>query len=141
MPDTEAHSQRGVLSLVGRALLTSVFFTSVPAHFGPVDLGFARAAGVPLANVVVPATGLLAFIGAASVLLGYRARLGAWLLILFLMPVTFVMHNFWAASEAMKPLQIGMFFRNLSIIGGLLYIAQYGGGAWSLDARRKPIEK
>ena len=126
-----------LFSLLGRALVTVVFFVSVPAHFGPVDLRYAVAAGVPMAKVVVPATGLLALIGSISVLLGYRAKLGAWLLVLFLVPVTLTMHQFWSAQDAMMAqLQMGMFIRNLAIIGGALMISQYGPGPWSLDGRR-----
>ena len=144
MPDLEANPQGvagstsvAIFSLLGRLLLSVVFFASVPAHFGPVDLGYAVAAGVPFARLVVPATGVLALIGSISVLLGYRAKLGAWLLILFLVPVTLVMHNFWATKDAMMAqLQMGMFLRNVSIIGGLLLISQFGPGPWSLDARR-----
>ena len=123
---------------LGRLLLTGVFFVSVPAHFGSVDLNFAIAAGVPLAKFLVPATGILQLIGAVSVLLGYRTKVGAWLLILFLTPVTLVMHRFWATSDPMMAqLQWGMFIRNFSIIGGLLLLSQFGPGAWSLDARSK----
>jgi len=126
-----------LFSLLGRALLTVVFFVSVPSHFGPVDLRYAVAAGVPFAKLVVPATGLLALIGSISVLLGYRAKLGGWLLVLFLVPVTLVMHQFWSAKDAMMAqLQMGMFIRNVSIIGGALLISQFGAGPWSLDARR-----
>ena len=122
-------------TLLGRILLTIVFFVSVPAHFGPVDLKYAKAAGVPMANLVVPATGLLALIGSLSVLLGYRTKLGAWLLVLFLVPVTLTMHQFWGAQNAMmSQLQMGMFIRNLSIVGGALFVSQFGPGAWSLDA-------
>lgn len=127
----------GFVSLLGRLLLTIVFFVSVPAHFGPVDLRYAIAAGVPMARLVVPATGVLALIGSLSVLLGYRAKLGAWLLVLFLVPVTLTMHQFWGAKDAMMAqLQMGMFIRNVAIVGGALMISQFGPGPWSLDARR-----
>ena len=126
-----------LFSLLGRILITAVFFVSVPAHFGPADLGYAVAAGVPLAKFVVPATGLLALIGSISVLLGYKAKLGAWLLVLFLVPVTLTMHQFWGAKSAMMAqLQMGMFIRNLAIVGGALMISQFGPGPWSLDALR-----
>ncbi len=126
-----------LFSLLGRLLLTVVFFVSVPSHFGPVDLRYAVAAGVPFAKLVVPATGLLALIGSISVLLGYRAKVGAWLLVLFLVPVTLVMHKFWGTNNAMMAqLQMSMFIRNVSIIGGALLLSQFGPGPWSLDARR-----
>ena len=126
-----------LFTLLGRALLTVVFFVSVPSHFGPTDLKYAVAAGVPFASLVVPATGILALIGSISVLLGYRAKLGGWLLVLFLAPVTLVMHKFWGLDNAMMAqLQQGFFIRNVSIIGGALLISQFGAGPWSLDARR-----
>ena len=129
-----------LFSLLGRVLITVVFFVSVPAHFGPVDLRYAVAAGVPMAKLVVPATGLLALIGSISVLLGYRAKLGAWLLVLFLVPVTLTMHQFWGAKDPMMAqLQMGMFIRNLAIVGGALMISQFGPGPWSLDARRNSL--
>ncbi len=142
MPNAEDTSQRSpatksgtgttataFITLLGRILFTIVFFVSVPAHFGPVDLKFAKAAGVPLANLVVPATGVLMLIGALSVLLGFRAKLGGWLLVLFLLPVTLTMHGFWGAPNAMMAqMQIGMFIRNLSIVGGALFISQFGPG-------------
>jgi putative oxidoreductase len=71
-----------------------------------------------------------------SVLLGYRARLGAWLLMLFLMPVTVMMHNFWAVKDPMMAqIQQGFFLANLSRLGGALLIAHFGAGPLSLDAR------
>jgi putative oxidoreductase len=127
----------GLITLIGRIFLTAVFFVSVPAHFGPVDLKYAVAAGVPFAKLVVPGAGLLMLAGALSVLLGYRAKLGAWILVLFLVPVTLVMHHFWKASNPiMAQLQMGMFIRNVSILGGVLIVSQVGAGPWSLDARR-----
>ena len=136
-PSAADTTATALFSLLGRILITVVFFVSVPAHFGPVDLRYAMAAGVPMAKFVVPATGLLALIGSISVLLGYRAKLGAWLLVLFLVPVTLTMHQFWNTKDAMLgQLQMGMFIRNLAIVGGALMISQFGPGPWSLDALR-----
>lgn len=128
----------GFVSLVGRALFTVAFLASVPAHFGPVDVGFAVAAGVPFAKQVVPVLGVVMLVASIGVLLGYRTKLSAWILVLFLVPVTLTMHNFWHAKDAMLAgIQRGMFIRNVSIIGGGLIMSQFGGGRWSLDALRK----
>ena len=63
-------------------------------------------------------------------------RQGAVGLIVFLVPVTFMMHNFWAATDPMtQQLQLVMFMKNVSLIGGALYFAYAGAGALSLDAR------
>ena len=77
--------------------------------------------------------------GGISILLGYRVRIGAWLLVLFLIPVTVMMHNFWAVSDPMMAqIQLAMFLKNLSLLGGALLLAYFGPGPLSLDAARRP---
>ena len=93
---------------------------------------------MPFASIAVPAAGILALAGGLSILLGYRARIGAWLLVLFLVPVSFAMHNFWAVKDPMMAqMQMIMFMKNVSMLGGALLISQFGTGPWSLDARQK----
>src|SRR6266508_3304433 len=80
--------------------------------------------GVPMAGLLVPLSGVIAMAGGLSVLLGYRARIGAWLLALFLVPVTVMMHPFWAVKEPMMAqIQMVMFMKNLSMLGGALLIS------------------
>jgi putative oxidoreductase len=69
--------------------------------------------------------------------LGYKAKWGAWLLIAFLLPVTLMLHQFWAVKDPMMAqMQMAMFLKNVSIMGGALLISQFGAGPLSLDARR-----
>src|SRR5712664_3854667 len=69
--------------------------------------------------------------------IGYRAKLGAWLIVLFLIPVTLMMHKFWTVSDPMMAqIQMVMFMKNVSMLGGALLISQFGAGPFSLDARR-----
>jgi putative oxidoreductase len=122
---------------LGRALFAAIFLISAPAHFTAAGIGYAAQQGVPMPSLLVPISGLLALIGGLSVLLGYRARLGAWLLVLFLLPVTLLMHRFWEIPDAMTAqIQMVMFLKNLSLIGGALLIAYFGPGPLSLDAKR-----
>jgi putative oxidoreductase len=101
-------------------------------------IGYAAAQGVPLASVAVPFSGILALAGGLSILLGYRARIGAWFIILFLAAVTPMMHKFWGVTDPMMyQMQFVMFMKNVSMLGGALLITQIGSGPWSLDARRK----
>jgi putative oxidoreductase len=105
--------------------------------FSSKMVGYAAAAGVPFAGLAVPLSGVLAVAGALSIALGYRARLGAWLIVLFLVPVTLAMHNFWAVKDPMMAqMQMVMFMKNVSMLGGALLITQFGAGTLSLDARR-----
>ena len=91
-----------------------------------------------MANIVVSFSGVLAFAGGLSILLGYRAKIGAWLIALFLIGVTPMMHNCWAVSDPMmRQMQMVMFMKNLSMLGGALLISQLGSGPWGLGDSRK----
>ena len=81
--------------------------------------------------------GVISLLGGLSVLLGYRAKIGAWLIALFLVIVTPVMHNFWGLADPMiAQVQMINFMKNLSMVGGALLITQFGARPLSLDARR-----
>jgi putative oxidoreductase len=119
---------------IGRILFSLIFITSAFTHFTAGAIGAASAHGVPLATLLVPASGILALVGGLSVLLGYRARFGAFLLLLFLVPVTLVMHRFWGlADPQVAQLQKVMFMKNVSMMGGALMLMFYGSGPASLD--------
>jgi putative oxidoreductase len=119
---------------IGRVLFSIIFLASVFEHFQSGTIQAAAAHGVPLAGLLVPAAGILACIGGLSVLLGYRARFGALLLILFLVPVTIVMHQFWGLSDPqMAAMQKANFLKNVALIGAALMIMYYGSGPVSLD--------
>lgn len=66
-------------------------------------------------------------VGALCVLLGFKVRLGATLLILFLIPVTIIMHPFWLATGQEKILEMGRFMSNIAILGGLFILAAKAG--------------
>ena len=128
---------RGGLVLLGRLFFAAIFVTSGFGHFFKQTISYAAAQGVPLASLTVPVSGLMAVAGGLSIMLGYRAKLGAWLLVAFLVPVTFMMHKFWAVTDPMMAqMQMSMFMKNVSMIGTALIISQFGAGPLSLDARR-----
>lgn len=119
---------------VGRVLFALIFVTSVIGTFSSAAIAEAAAHGVPLATIVVPLAGLLALVGGLSVMLGYRARFGALLLLVFLVPVTLVMHKFWGLPDPQTAmLQKINFMKNTSLIGTCLLIMYYGSGPYSLD--------
>jgi putative oxidoreductase len=69
---------------------------------------------------------------------GYRTKLGAWIVVLFLVPVTLMMNKFWTVSDAMMAqIQMILFMKNVSMLGGALLISHFGAGPLSLDARRR----
>ena len=122
--------------LVGRVAFAAIFLMAGVTHFFPQEVAYAAQQGVPFARLAVPGSGLLALAGGVSVLLGYRTRVGAWLLVVFLVPVTVMMHNFWAVKDPMfAQLQMAMFMKNLAMLGGALLLSYFGAGPLSLDAR------
>lgn len=124
-----------ILVLIGRIFFSAIFVMAGYSHVMSNQLiAYAASAGVPSPALVVPAAGLLAFLGGLSILLGYKAKWGAWFIVLFLVPVTLVMHSFWGATDThVAMMQMTMFQKNLSMLGGALLIAHYGSGPYSLD--------
>ena len=124
-----------LVSLCGRQFFSIIFILSSASHFNASTVEYAAHHGVPLASLLVPLSGIVALVGGLSVLLGYQTRLGAWLLTLFLIPVTLVMHNFWATQDtAAFQVERALFLRNVALLGGALLIGYFGGGPLSLDA-------
>jgi putative oxidoreductase len=125
------------VTLAGRVLYSLIFLMAPLSHFAPQTVAYAAASGVPMPGALVPLSGVIALAGGLSVLLGYRAKLGAWLLVLFLVPVTFMMHAFWTVQDPMMhQFQLGNFMKNVSMLGAALLISQFGAGPLSLDSRR-----
>ena len=128
----------GPVVLLGRFLFVLIFLMSGPRHFLNQTIAYAASQGVPMASIAVPFSGVLALAGGLSILLGYRARIGAWLIVLFLAAVTPMLHRFWGVTDPMMyQMQFIMFMKNVSMIGGALLITQLGSGPWSLDGGRK----
>jgi|SRR5271163_1016999 len=135
---TTSPAGSGPIVLLGRVLFALIFVMSGPRHFMSQTIAYAASQGAPMASIAVPFSGVLALIGGLSILLGYRAKVGAWLIVLFLVAITPTMHKFWGVSDPMmQQIQMIMFFKNASMLGAALVITQLGSGPWSLDARRK----
>lgn len=126
------------LVLPGRILYSAIFIMAAPGHFAAKTIAFAASKGVPMASIAVPMSGVIAFLGGLSILLGCRTKFGAWLIVIFLVPVTIMIHNFWAISDPVQAqIQHVNFMKNLSMLGAaLLMIAHFGSGPLSLEGRK-----
>ncbi len=123
-------------TFLGRALFASVFLIGGVTHFvrGEQMIEYTLANGVAGAHVLVPLTGLMLIVGGFCVLMGYYARIGAGLLLLFLIPTTILMHRFWGLDNpAMEAAQFAHFMKNVGLAGAALIMTQLGGGPGSLD--------
>ena len=132
----EAVKQYGPLG--GRILLSMMFIIS---GWGKIT-GFAGTAGY-MASVGMPFPQLL-LVGAIIVelgcglmlLAGWKVRLAALAIFLFVIPTTLIFHNFWAADPAQAQNQMIHFMKNVTIMGGMLYVMAFGAGPLSLDNRK-----
>jgi putative oxidoreductase len=121
---------------LGRLSFVLIFLMAGFTHMAKQTIAFAASQGVPASSVLVPLSGVIALVGSLSILLGYRAKFGAWLIVLFLIGVT-PLHKFWGVSDPMmQQIQIAMFMKNIAMLGGALLITQFGSGPWSLDKRQ-----
>jgi putative oxidoreductase len=131
-------SLQSPLSLVGRALLALLF---IPAGYGKID-GFARTVGyISSKGVPFPELAAAAAVGielglGILLLIGLKARWAAIGIAIFTVVITFIFHNFWAVEAAQKMMQQQAFFKNIAVVGGLLLVAAFGPGAWSVDGRK-----
>ncbi len=116
--------------LLGRILLAAIF---IHAGYGKLTgwdstLGFMASKGIPLTNVVLALTILIELGGGLMIALGFYARWAALAIFLFLIPVTYIFHPFWV-----DPGEMNNFMKNVAIMGGMLYIMNFGSGRYSLN--------
>jgi len=123
--------------LVGRILIALIFLLS---GFGKITgyagtAGYMASKGVPMVDLLLPITIVIEFGGALMIIAGYKARLAALALLLWMIPVTIIFHNFWAVPAEQAMIQQIMFLKNISIMGAMLYIMAFGSGPLSVDKK------
>jgi putative oxidoreductase len=128
---------QGFTSLLARLMLTAIFLVSAVGNKIPQfheTAAYMAAEGVPNPKFALfGAIGLL-LLGGISLILGAWTRIGALFLFCFLGAATFYFHDFWQFSDpGQRQLQVIQFMKNMAIGGGLLALAAFGGGPWSVD--------
>jgi putative oxidoreductase len=123
---------------VGRVALGTIFLVSglgkLAAWRG--SAAYAASKGVPESLLAIATA--LELLGAVSLVVGFKARWGALALLIFLVPVTLVFHNFWAVPAEQQQMEMANFLKNLAIGGALLIVFGRGAGAFSIDNSRTP---
>jgi putative oxidoreductase len=126
------------LSLVGRLLLAWFFLPAGIAKIGGFAgmVGYSTAMGLPLPQVSVAIALLVEVLGGLALIAGFGTRIAALALALFTLVASFFFHAYWAAPADAQMMQELLFNKNIAVVGGLLVLAAFGAGAWSLDAKR-----
>lgn len=120
--------------VTGRMLLALIFILSGFNKLSGWDgtLQYMASKGLPFTEVLLALSIIIELGGGLLIALGWYARWAALAIFLFLIPVTLSFHNFWAFSDQEQNMQMIQFMKNLAIMGGMLYIAVHGSGAYSI---------
>ncbi len=130
---------QGVVTVLGRVLLSAIFLLAavggdIPNFNNTVQM--MTGAGIPAPQLMLVGAIVFLIAGGLSVILGYKARIGAALLLVFLVLATYYFHHFWNIDDAQaKQQQMIEFLKNLSMMGAMLLIIANGSGPLSLDNR------
>ena len=130
-------------TLAGRVLFSLIFLLSgIGKIFDWENTSkFMESEGMPMVSVALVGAIVFEIVGALSIMSGFKSRWGAMLLIIFLIPATFIFHDFWTLPEDQQQIQMTMFMKNVSILGGLLIIIGHGPGSISVEAFMKKSEQ
>jgi len=148
---------QGIGTVLGRVMLALIFLMSALGNkipkFNDVA-GYMASEGVPVPQVMLVGAIVFLIAGSLSIILGFKARIGAALLLVFLVLATYFFHDFWTwpqdakwvlslNSDVQMPVQqIEMisFMKNMALMGAMLFIMSNGSGPWSLDNRQAVSE-
>ena len=123
------------MPLLGRVFFSAIFlFAGVNKLMDfSGNLAYTTSHGLPFPEIALVLAIIIEIGAGLMVLLGFKARFGAFLLLLFTAVTTFYFHAFWALEGAQMQLQMIMFMKNLAMMGGALFIMTYGAGRFSID--------
>lgn len=131
-------SLQNPLVLASRLLLAALF---LPAGIGKLagfadTVGYISSVGLPLPTVAAAVAAAVEVLGSLALIFGFGTRFAALALAFFTLVASFFFHAYWNLPADKQMMQQLMFFKNVGVVGGLLALAAFGAGGWSLDARR-----
>lgn len=125
-------------SLLARLLMVALFLPAGLSKIGGFEgtVGYIASVGLPMASLGAVLAIAVEVLAPLALLVGWRTRWAALILAIFTLVASVFFHNFWAMPAEQQFMQQLMFMKNIGVVGGLLALAAFGAGAWSLDARR-----
>lgn len=125
-------------SLLARIMIATIFLMSAVGSKIPKFDSVAQymaAEGVPLPQVALVGAIVFLIVGSLSVIAGFKIRIGAALLLVFLVLATYFFHDFWTFEGQEQQMQMIQFMKNLSLMGTMVFLMANGAGQMSLDAK------
>ncbi len=126
-------------ALLARLLLAALF---LPAGISKISgfagtAGYIGSVGLPMPELGAAIAIAVEVLGGIALIMGFGTRWAALALAVFTLVASFFFHAYWAMPAEQQMMQQLMFMKNIGVVGGLLALAAFGAGAFSLDARRK----
>lgn len=124
-----------VMPLIGRILISVIFILSglMKLESWSSSAAFLASKHFPIASAMLAGAVIVEILGGLCVLFGFKARVASFIMFLYLIPTTLIIHDFWTMQGAMRADNHIHFLKNLAIMGGLLMLAAYGPGKLSID--------
>lgn len=125
----------------GRLLVAYIFITSGLAKIVAWDgnIAYMSTRHLPFIPELLAIAMIIEVGGSVCLVTGYQARLAAMVMFLYMAVLTVLFHNYWSAPANLAGMLETHFRKNLAIMGGLLFIAAFGPGQWSINGSRRKI--
>lgn len=125
-------------ALLARLLMVALFLPAGINKIGGFEgtAGYIASVGLPFPSLGAAIAVVVEIVAPLLLLVGLQTRWAALVLAVFTLAASVFFHNFWAMPAEQQFMQQLMFMKNIGVVGGLLAIAAFGAGAFSLDARR-----
>ncbi len=123
------------IDLIARVFLAFIFFFEAYdsiRHFKATKEAMTSYGITWNQDILLSCCLFLLILGGILVLIGYRSKLGAIMLLIYFIPVTFILHSWWNDPGDIKRIQSILFMKNLAIMGGLLMVVVNGSGKYSV---------
>lgn len=126
---------RDVIDLIGRIFLSAIFlFEAIDSllNFDKTKMTMTEHGLIWSQDLLLAGAIFFLMLGGIMVLLGYRIALASVLLLVYWLPVTFIVHDFWNCNGDALRMQSIFFMKNIAIAGGLLMLVGKGSGRYSV---------
>ena len=128
---------QSAVALLGRLLIAALFLPQGIAKLTGFagTVGYVASAGLPMPALGATIALSVEILCSVALIAGYGTRIAALVLAIFTLAASYLFHAYWAAPADQVFVASLLFYKNIAVIGGLLVVAAFGPGAWSIEGR------
>lgn len=117
-------------TLLGRTILGLYFFLAgiMKIQDPESSIHLMEDHGLPIPGVLLPIAIVVELAGGAALVLGFRARVTAFILAVFTIVASVTLHDFWNVPSSQTAIELQLFYKNMGLLGGLLFVIGMGAG-------------